>query len=72
MPGGSKGSNGHLFKPIFQAIAAKVEDGTPCCDWVGENGAGHFVKMVHNGMNMGYATYYRSLPDYERYAAYER
>ena len=37
-------------KPIFQAIAAKVEDGTPCCDWVGENGAGHYVKMVHNGI----------------------
>ena len=42
-----------LVKPIFQAIAAKVEDGTPCCDWVGENGAGHFVKMVHNGIEYG-------------------
>ena len=41
------------MKPIFQAIAAKVEDGTPCCDWVGENGAGHFVKMVHNGIEYG-------------------
>jgi 6-phosphogluconate dehydrogenase len=40
-------------KPIFQAIAAKTEDGTPCCDWVGENGAGHFVKMVHNGIEYG-------------------
>ncbi|MEZ4628624.1 MAG: hypothetical protein R2912_11265 [Eubacteriales bacterium] len=42
-----------LVKPIFQAISAKVEDGTPCCDWVGENGAGHFVKMVHNGIEYG-------------------
>jgi len=40
-------------KPIFQAISAKVEDGSPCCDWVGENGAGHFVKMVHNGIEYG-------------------
>ena len=42
-----------FVKPIFQAIAAKVEDGSPCCDWVGENGAGHFVKMVHNGIEYG-------------------
>ena len=40
-------------KEIFQAIAAKVEDGSPCCDWVGEDGAGHFVKMVHNGIEYG-------------------
>ena len=40
-------------KPIFQAIAAKTADGEPCCDWVGENGAGHFVKMVHNGIEYG-------------------
>lgn len=40
-------------KHIFQAIAARVEDGTPCCNWVGENGAGHFVKMVHNGIEYG-------------------
>jgi len=40
-------------KDIFQAIAAKVEDGTPCCDWVGEDGAGHYVKMVHNGIEYG-------------------
>ena len=40
-------------KPIFQKIAAKVEDGTPCCDWVGNDGAGHFVKMVHNGIEYG-------------------
>ncbi len=52
MPGGSPAA-WPLVKPIFQAIAAKVEDGTPCCDWVGENGAGHFVKMVHNGIEYG-------------------
>ncbi len=52
MPGGSPGA-WPLVKPIFQAIAAKIEDGTPCCDWVGENGAGHFVKMVHNGIEYG-------------------
>jgi 6-phosphogluconate dehydrogenase len=52
MPGGSKAA-WQFVKPIFQAIAAKVEDGTPCCDWVGENGAGHFVKMVHNGIEYG-------------------
>ncbi len=52
MPGGSKAAWGHV-KPIFQAISAKVEDGSPCCDWVGENGAGHFVKMVHNGIEYG-------------------
>jgi 6-phosphogluconate dehydrogenase len=40
-------------KEIFQAISAKVEDGTPCCDWVGEDGAGHYVKMVHNGIEYG-------------------
>ncbi|MBI1938365.1 MAG: decarboxylating NADP(+)-dependent phosphogluconate dehydrogenase [Ignavibacteriales bacterium] len=52
MPGGSPQAWEHV-KPIFQSIAAKVEDGTPCCDWVGENGAGHFVKMVHNGIEYG-------------------
>jgi len=52
MPGGSP-TAWPLVKPIFQAICAKVEDGTPCCDWVGENGAGHFVKMVHNGIEYG-------------------
>jgi 6-phosphogluconate dehydrogenase len=52
MPGGSPAA-WPLVKPIFQAIAAKVADGTPCCDWVGENGAGHFVKMVHNGIEYG-------------------
>ncbi len=52
MPGGSKDA-WPLVKPIFQSICAKVEDDTPCCDWVGENGAGHFVKMVHNGIEYG-------------------
>ncbi len=52
MPGGSPEA-WESVKPIFQSIAAKVEDGTPCCDWVGENGAGHFVKMVHNGIEYG-------------------
>ncbi|HSN49785.1 MAG TPA: decarboxylating NADP(+)-dependent phosphogluconate dehydrogenase, partial [Bacteroidales bacterium] len=52
MPGGSKAA-WPLVKPIFQAIAAKVDNGIPCCDWVGENGAGHFVKMVHNGIEYG-------------------
>ena len=52
MPGGSPAAWPHV-KPIFQAICAKVEDGSPCCDWVGENGAGHFVKMVHNGIEYG-------------------
>ena len=52
MPGGSAKA-WPAVKPIFQAIAAKVDNGTPCCDWVGENGAGHFVKMVHNGIEYG-------------------
>lgn len=52
MPGGSKAA-WPFVKDIFQSIAAKVDDGTPCCDWVGENGAGHFVKMVHNGIEYG-------------------
>jgi len=52
MPGGSPDAWPHV-KPIFQAVSAKVEDGSPCCDWVGENGAGHFVKMVHNGIEYG-------------------
>ncbi|NVO20865.1 MAG: decarboxylating NADP(+)-dependent phosphogluconate dehydrogenase [Bacteroidetes bacterium] len=52
MPGGSKAA-WPFVKPVFQAIAARVADGTPCCDWVGENGAGHFVKMVHNGIEYG-------------------
>ncbi len=52
MPGGSPAAWEHV-KPIFQAIAAKVADGSPCCDWVGEGGAGHYVKMTHNGIEYG-------------------
>jgi 6-phosphogluconate dehydrogenase len=52
MPGGDPAAWPHV-KPIFQAIAAKVADGTPCCDWVGPEGAGHYVKMVHNGIEYG-------------------
>jgi 6-phosphogluconate dehydrogenase len=52
MPGGSAAAWPHI-KGIFQAISAKVEDGSPCCDWVGSDGAGHFVKMVHNGIEYG-------------------
>jgi 6-phosphogluconate dehydrogenase len=52
MPGGSPEA-WPAVKEIFQAIAAKVDDGTPCCDWVGEDGAGHYVKMVHNGIEYG-------------------
>ncbi|HEV8145553.1 MAG TPA: decarboxylating NADP(+)-dependent phosphogluconate dehydrogenase [Bryobacteraceae bacterium] len=52
MPGGNPAA-WPLVKEIFQSIAAKVDDGTPCCDWVGEDGAGHYVKMVHNGIEYG-------------------
>lgn len=52
MPGGSKEAWPHI-KEIFQAVAAKVADGTPCCDWVGDGGSGHYVKMVHNGIEYG-------------------
>ena len=52
MPGGSPEAWPHV-KKIFQDVAAKVDDGSPCCDWVGEDGAGHFVKMVHNGIEYG-------------------
>ncbi len=52
MPGGSAAAWPHV-KPIFQAIAAKTEEGEACCDWVGSGGAGHFVKMVHNGIEYG-------------------
>ncbi len=52
MPGGSYEAWKHI-KTIFQSIAAKVEDGIPCCNWVGNDGAGHFVKMVHNGIEYG-------------------
>jgi 6-phosphogluconate dehydrogenase len=52
MPGGSLQA-WPLVKDIFQSISAKTSDGTPCCDWVGENGAGHYVKMTHNGIEYG-------------------
>jgi 6-phosphogluconate dehydrogenase len=52
MPGGNPDAWPHI-KEIFQSIAAKVETGEPCCDWVGEEGAGHYVKMVHNGIEYG-------------------
>ncbi|ORX50893.1 6-phosphogluconate dehydrogenase, decarboxylating [Hesseltinella vesiculosa] len=52
MPGGNPAA-WPAIKPIFQAIAAKAPDGAPCCDWVGETGAGHYVKMVHNGIEYG-------------------
>lgn len=52
MPGGSPEAWPYV-KPIFQSICAKAENGAPCCDWVGESGAGHFVKMVHNGIEYG-------------------
>ena len=52
MPGGNPAAWPHV-KKIFQSIAAKVEDGTPCCEWVGEGGSGHYVKMVHNGIEYG-------------------
>jgi len=52
MPGGNPDA-WPLLKPIFQAIAAKTDEGEPCCEWVGKGGAGHFVKMVHNGIEYG-------------------
>jgi 6-phosphogluconate dehydrogenase len=52
MPGGSPAAWPHV-KNIFQTISAKVDGGVPCCDWVGERGAGHYVKMVHNGIEYG-------------------
>jgi len=52
MPGGSRAAWPHI-KDIFQGISAKVENGVPCCDWVGDGGAGHYVKMVHNGIEYG-------------------
>jgi 6-phosphogluconate dehydrogenase len=52
MPGGNPAAWPHV-KEIFQSIAAKVDDGSPCCEWVGEDGAGHYVKMVHNGIEYG-------------------
>ena len=52
MPGGSAAAWPHV-KEIFQSVAAKVDDGSPCCEWIGSDGAGHFVKMVHNGIEYG-------------------
>src|SRR5512138_1767248 len=52
MPGGSPAAWPHV-KEIFQSVCAKTPEGEPCCDWVGEDGAGHFVKMVHNGIEYG-------------------
>jgi 6-phosphogluconate dehydrogenase len=52
MPGGSPAAWPHV-KKIFQATCAQTDTGEPCCDWVGEGGAGHFVKMVHNGIEYG-------------------
>jgi len=52
MPGGSASAWPEV-KPLFQAISARVDGDVPCCDWVGEDGAGHFVKMVHNGIEYG-------------------
>ena len=52
MPGGNSDA-WPVLEPIFKAIAAKVDDGTPCCDWIGPDGAGHYVKMVHNGIEYG-------------------
>lgn len=74
MPGGSPAAWTHI-KDIFQGIAAKVDDGTPCCDWVGEGGAGHYVKMVHNGIEYGdmqlIAEAYQLLRDQARLSADE-
>jgi 6-phosphogluconate dehydrogenase len=52
MPGGDPAAWPHV-KPIFQKISAKAPDGVPCCEWIGSDGAGHFVKMVHNGIEYG-------------------
>ena len=52
MPGGNADA-WPILEPIFKAIAAKVDGGTPCCDWIGPDGAGHYVKMVHNGIEYG-------------------
>ena len=69
MPGGSPEA-WPAVKDIFQAISAKVDDGAPCCDWVGEGGAGHYVKMVHNGIEYGdmqlICEAYQLLKDYAR------
>ncbi len=53
MPGGSEGA-WELVKPILQAISAKIDGDIPCCEWMGTDGAGHYVKMVHNGIEYGF------------------
>jgi 6-phosphogluconate dehydrogenase len=74
MPGGSPEAWPHV-KEIFQSIAAKAPDGSPCCDWVGEGGAGHYVKMVHNGIEYGdmqlIAEAYQQMRDYLKLSADE-
>lgn len=69
MPGGSQEA-WPAVKDIFQSIAAKVDDGSPCCEWVGQGGAGHYVKMVHNGIEYGdmqlISEAYHLLKDYTR------
>ena len=52
MPGGSPGAWEHI-RDILQSIAARTDDGVPCCDWIGPDGSGHYVKMVHNGIEYG-------------------
>ena len=52
MPGGAQEA-WPVIQPMLKSIAAKAEDGTPCCEWVGPGGAGHYVKMVHNGIEYG-------------------
>jgi 6-phosphogluconate dehydrogenase len=52
MPGGSRDA-WEAIRPVFEAVAARAEDGQPCCAWIGSGGAGHFVKMVHNGIEYG-------------------
>ena len=52
MPGGSRAAWEHV-EPMLKSIAAKAPDGKPCCEWIGPGGAGHFVKMVHNGIEYG-------------------
>ena len=52
MPGGSRKAWEHV-EPMLKSIAAKAPDGKPCCEWIGTGGAGHFVKMVHNGIEYG-------------------
>jgi 6-phosphogluconate dehydrogenase len=71
MPGGSPAAWPYV-KDIFQSISAKVEDGTPCCDWVGEDGAGHFVKNGAQRYRIWrYANHQRGLPSHEGFARHD-